>query len=284
MSKLTPQSQTVFKTADVHLLVVEDNFVNQRVTTRILERLGCRVDVTANGQEAIEATANSAFDLVFMDCQMPVMDGYEATRRIRQRETSTGRHLPIIALTANAMHWDREKCLDAGMDDYISKPVDQGLLLELLQKWLPASSKAGLQTEDQNERQTAGATTAPVGVNQEAFNELLALCDVKKTPEVLCDILEAFLQDTQEQLTALHQAVNESDAARLEQVAHTLKSSSSNVAALGMARQCMALQMLGRAGSVKGATNYIQQLESEFTCVRNVFVKECEWWRKTYAT
>ncbi len=283
MSKLTPQSQTIFTTADATILLVEDNVVNQRVATRMLERLGCHVDVTTNGQEAVVATARGTYDLAFMDCQMPVMDGYEATRAIRQRETQTGHHLPIIALTANAMHGDREKCLDAGMDDYVSKPVDQALLLELLQKWLPTLSKSAADTATPNEISTTDTATAATVIDREAFDELLAVCDVDETPEILCDILEAFLQDTQEQLAALRQAASATDADRLEQAAHALKSSSGNVAALGMAKLCMALQMLGRSGIVTGATAYIQQLEHELGSVEDVFVKECARRRRAHA-
>jgi signal transduction histidine kinase/CheY-like chemotaxis protein len=121
------------------VLVVEDNIVNQKVAVRVLEKLGCRVDVAATGREAVNALERLAYDLVFMDCQMPEMDGFAATAAIRQREASTGQHVPIVAMTANAMQGDRERCLTAGMDDYISKPVQFDGLLAILQKWvLPA--------------------------------------------------------------------------------------------------------------------------------------------------
>ena len=118
------------------VLVVEDNVVNQRIALRMLEKLGCRVDVAANGSEALEMTGTLPYDIVFMDCQMPVMDGYEATQRIRQREGQNG-HLPIVAMTANAMEGDRERCLAAGMDDYISKPIAKPTLVQALERHLP---------------------------------------------------------------------------------------------------------------------------------------------------
>jgi CheY-like chemotaxis protein len=119
----------------VKVLVVEDNIVNQRVAMRMLEKHGCRVDVVANGREAVDATACIAYDCIFMDCQMPEMDGFEATTHIRQREMQTGQHVPIIAMTANAMLGDREQCLEAGMDDYVSKPVKSAELMVVLQRW-----------------------------------------------------------------------------------------------------------------------------------------------------
>jgi CheY-like chemotaxis protein len=106
----------------------------------MLEKHGCRVDVVANGQEAVDATAHIAYDCVFMDCQMPEMDGFEATAVIRQREMQTGHHIPIIAMTANAMLSDREQCLEAGMDDYVSKPVKSQDLMVVLQRWTQPSS------------------------------------------------------------------------------------------------------------------------------------------------
>jgi signal transduction histidine kinase/DNA-binding response OmpR family regulator len=119
------------------VLVAEDNVVNQKVAMRLLEKLGCRVDVVANGLEALEALSRLRYDCVFMDCQMPEMDGFEATAAIRARQTQD--HIPIIAMTANAMQGDRQRCLNAGMDDYVSKPVKLDELRTILQQWLPAS-------------------------------------------------------------------------------------------------------------------------------------------------
>jgi signal transduction histidine kinase/CheY-like chemotaxis protein len=117
-----------------HVLVVEDNLVNQKVAVRMLEIIGCRVDVAANGAEALRKAAQSPFDVIFMDCQMPEMDGYKATAAIRRSE-GRSRHTPIIAMTAHAMQGDREKCLRAGMDDYLPKPVRKEAFSEILQKW-----------------------------------------------------------------------------------------------------------------------------------------------------
>jgi CheY-like chemotaxis protein len=124
----------------VRVLVAEDNVINQKVAVRLLEKLGCRIDVAANGQEAVTMLAQFAYDVVLMDCQMPEMDGFAATAAIRQRESSTGRHVPIIAMTANAMQGDREDCLAAGMDDYVSKPVTFETLVAMLRKWAPPQS------------------------------------------------------------------------------------------------------------------------------------------------
>jgi len=119
------------------VLLVEDNAVNLKVATRMLERLGCRVDKAGNGKEAVEMVGLLPYDLVFMDCHMPEMDGYEATREIRRREAGGRRH-SILAMTANALKGDREKCLEAGMDDYISKPIQKEDLIEALLRYAPA--------------------------------------------------------------------------------------------------------------------------------------------------
>jgi signal transduction histidine kinase/CheY-like chemotaxis protein len=124
------------------VLVVEDNVVNQKLLVRLLERHGCQVDVAVNGREAFDASARVAYDCLFMDCQMPEMDGYAATAAIRQREQQTGDHVPIIAITANAMPEDRERCLAAGMDDYVARPVKIDVIVMMLEKWTACTADA----------------------------------------------------------------------------------------------------------------------------------------------
>ena len=134
-AKTTPATKTE-KFKHAHVLVVEDNIVNQKLVTRMLEILDCSVDVAANGLEAVELVKKLTYDLVFMDCQMPEMDGYEATAEIRRYE-DTSKHTPIIAMTAHTMQGDREKCLEAGMDDYVPKPIKKQSVSEMIKKWGP---------------------------------------------------------------------------------------------------------------------------------------------------
>ena len=117
-----------------YVLVVEDNLVNQKMVVRMLEKMGCRVDVAANGLEAVKKATQRTYDLIFMDCQMPAMDGYAATLEIRRQEDDS-RHTPIIAMTAHAMQGDREKCLRAGMDDYVPKPIKKEILSGVFKKY-----------------------------------------------------------------------------------------------------------------------------------------------------
>ena len=140
---------------DIRALVAEDNVVNQKVAALMLEKLGCRVDIAANGLEVLEAVDRLPYDVIFMDCQMPEMDGYEATRAIRKKEdlknseittlNSQQSHTPIIAMTASALRGDRQTCLDAGMDDYLSKPVKSEALIAMLQKWMRSSPEEPYQ-------------------------------------------------------------------------------------------------------------------------------------------
>ncbi len=124
-----------------HILVAEDNPINQMVVQASLTKLGCKVDLVATGTEAYRAAVAGAYDLIFMDCHMPELDGYEATRRIRASEQALGRRTPILALTAGALNEDRERCLAAGMDEHLSKPLTRVALTAALDQWLsPAGS------------------------------------------------------------------------------------------------------------------------------------------------
>jgi CheY-like chemotaxis protein len=135
----TPPTPAAPQAPTARVLLAEDNAVNQKLACKLLEKLGCRVVVAANGREALAMCQARTFDIVFMDCQMPEMDGYEATRRIRREES--GRHTPVIALTANSMPGDREECLRAGMDAHLSKPIRPEELAAALARWLPAPAK-----------------------------------------------------------------------------------------------------------------------------------------------
>jgi two-component system, sensor histidine kinase and response regulator len=132
----------------IRILVAEDNFVNQKVAQAMLKKMGLRADVVANGQEAINALQTIPYDLVLMDCQMPNMDGFEATRCIRQQGSKTlNPYVPIIAMTAATMQGDREKCIQAGMSDFIAKPVQQKELTEMLGRWLAIAMGCNSQSE-----------------------------------------------------------------------------------------------------------------------------------------
>ncbi|WP_089720451.1 response regulator [Candidatus Entotheonella palauensis] len=145
-----PLSATLELAKGLQVLVAEDNQVNQLVAKRMLGKLGCHVDVVVDGQEAVDAVAQGIYQLVFMDRQMPEMDGLAATLAIRAQERQTGGHVPIIAMTADAMEGDRERCLAAGMDDYVSKPVRVEVLMDMIQKWVPEGTPSTSNAMEQD--------------------------------------------------------------------------------------------------------------------------------------
>jgi CheY-like chemotaxis protein len=240
-----------------HLLLAEDNPVNQKVAARMLERLGYRVDVAHNGQEALEALERNSYAAVLMDVQMPGMDGHEATAEIRRREREAaggGPGTPIIAMTANAMQGDREEALAAGMDDYVSKPVKLDELEAVLKRWVsspPESTPTMAHPTDSVDTQSP--------IDRDALENLRELGG----PELLSELVEMFTHDAHTGLTALRKALEWDDADSVRQLAHSLKGSSGNLGAARVSNVCEELQRAGAAGRLEAVASLLEQLETE---------------------
>jgi signal transduction histidine kinase/DNA-binding response OmpR family regulator len=248
---------------DIRLLVAEDNPVNQEVAISMLEMLGCRCDLATNGVEVLAALEHKDYDVILMDCQMPEMDGFEATAEIRRREQATsGRHVTIIAVTANAMEGDREQCLRAGMDDYLSKPFSRVQLMEMLNEWCGGHANAAPPPA------TAEAA-AEVG-NEESYSlDPGALRNIRSLqqpgrPDILGKVIDLFLADCPGVMNRLRLAIESADAEQVRQNAHRLKSGSANLGATRMAELCRELEQLGRSGALDDATTLLARVETEF--------------------
>lgn len=259
------------------LLLAEDNVVNQKVAVLLLEKLGCRVDTVANGYEAVEALRHIPYSLVFMDCQMPEMDGYAATQAIRAHEAATGTHVPIIALTANAMPADRERCLQAGMDDYLSKPLKEQELIKILQQWVlaPPETAALAVAETAASRPTQRVKAkAPATLDAHTLQTLRELC-ADEDPTFFTTVVAAFLQEATQHVANIRTALDTNDAAALEGAAHVLRSSSANIGAGRMSDICADLQTCGRTADIAAAPLLVEQLVAELAQVRQALQHAC---------
>ncbi|MCP5249143.1 MAG: response regulator [Candidatus Accumulibacter sp.] len=248
------------------VLVAEDNPVNQQVAAAMLESLGVDVSFAEDGREAVARVLDEAYDLVLMDCQMPEMDGFEATARIRSRHnrSAPGRHLPIVALTANAVEGDRERCLAAGMDDYLSKPFTREQLLGALRRWLPQAAPASQTTR--RTPPAAASDAAAASPDDEPINPR-ALDAIRHLPGpngalLVGKVIDAYLADAPLRLAQMHAAAAAVDGEALRKAAHAMKSSSANVGADRLAALCKALEAIGRQNTVVGANSLLAEIES----------------------
>lgn len=242
------------------VLVVEDNAINQKVASLLLEKMGCRVDLAGNGREALEASSRITYDCIFMDCQMPEMDGFESTVRIRKRELQTGQRVPIIAMTANAMPSDRQRCLEAGMNDYLSKPIQAEELYAVL-----TSYRKPDRVLNEVKANDDAATQAP------GMQRRLSVLQAEHGCEVVAELIQLFLANTPLLLAAMRDAMTQQNADGLWQAAHTLKGSSSNLGAEAITALCGTLEAGGQAGAIDEADAVIKELEVEFNRVRSTF-------------
>jgi signal transduction histidine kinase/DNA-binding response OmpR family regulator/HPt (histidine-containing phosphotransfer) domain-containing protein len=253
------------------VLLAEDNPVNVEVARAMLESLGLQAQVAQNGLEALEAVRNKTFEAVLMDCQMPVMDGFAATSEIRREEQDAGRPrtLPIIAITANALQGDREACLAAGMDDYLSKPFTQAQLAGVIGRWiaLPLSSSVHHDQAVPTLPPEAREVIQRDVINARALENIRALSQ-QGGDALVRKVIAAYVGDVPQHLRTLHQAVGGQDADTVRRVAHSLKSASANVGAETLARLCKDLEQMGRNASVKGAATLLTDMEEEFQAVR----------------
>ena len=273
------------------VLLAEDNPVNVEVALAMLDSLGLDVVCARNGEEALQAAQAEDFDLILMDCQMPVMDGFAATAEIRRHEQQCGhaRVLPIVAITANALQGDREACLAAGMDDYLSKPFTQQDLGHTIARWITLPRAATVHHSEQQEvaakpmpEQPAPSQQAPqqapgLPLNRQALENIRALSGTDGDA-LLERVILAFTGETPRQLAAMRDAIAGTDAEALRKVAHSLKSGSANVGADGLAQLCKEMEKLGRAGSTEGAAPLLQEMQQAFLAVREslsaILVKE----------
>ena len=259
----------------VRILLAEDNITNQQVAVGILKKLGLSTDAVANGAEAVNALETIPYDMVLMDMQMPEMDGLEATRRIRDpRSAVLNRKIPIIAMTANAMQGDRESCLEAGMNDYISKPIHPQALAETLEKWLPRETAATTeQAHSKSEK------TAPVSAEEPdapVFDKAGMMEHLMDDEDLIYKVIEGYVGDLPKQIEALRGYLEAGDAASTERQAHTIKGASVAVGGEALCALAFEMEKAAKAGDLESVTARLPELDSQFALLKealNNFIK-----------
>jgi two-component system, sensor histidine kinase and response regulator len=243
----------------LRVLLAEDNRVNQLLAVKMLEKRGHSLIVAGNGREAITAFERERFDVILMDIQMPEMDGLEAAAEIRQKERGTGRHVPIVALTAHAMREDRERCLDVGMDAYLAKPFSPGELFETIEKLSPMPVTPKFPSE----------TTAQ---GSKTLDKAGLLARVGADRSVLKEIIDLFLEECPRLLDDLRKSVRAGSAKDLAVAAHTLRGALSAVSAGRAADTARTLELMGQGGDLSGAEPTWDALEAELEALRSALI------------
>jgi CheY-like chemotaxis protein/HPt (histidine-containing phosphotransfer) domain-containing protein len=240
------------------ILVAEDNDVNQVLAARMLEGRGYSPTIVADGRQALDALAHGKFAAVFMDCQMPELNGYEATEELRRRERDG--HTPVIAMTAHAMRGDREKCLASGMDDYLAKPLRPDELDAVLRQWAPRAAVAG---DNGGGEAPGGAPDGPVrgALDGERF---AALRRELGPSGALPRLVAIFERETPAILAGLRSAIDAEEAPSVRDLAHKLKGGCLSITAVPMSELCRDLEESAAAGSLEGAHDRVDAIESAY--------------------
>ena len=250
------------------ILIAEDNLINQTLAVRMLEKLGYLSDVVGNGQDALSAVSTGNYVAILMDCQMPLVDGFDATRNIRQREAASqdsaptdsqpARHIPIIALTANAMHGDRERCIAAGMDDYLTKPLRKEDLKRALERWIPVSTQSPAS-------HTSGYTHSREDIQPETipmiFDVITLLRNIGGDLELMDQLVHLFLDRYPSMLKDIRTTLINKDPRAIEQAAHILKGTAGNLCAPEVVLAAGQLEALGQLGTLRDAPIIYARLE-----------------------
>jgi PAS domain S-box-containing protein len=246
----------------VRILVAEDNIINQQVALGVLGKLGFSAEAVADGREAIQALEMIPYDIVFMDVQMPVMDGFEATRAIRSGKTKVpNRRIPIIAMTAHSMTGDRELCLKAGMDDYISKPIAPQALAEAIKKWLD-------RVQEQPPEVAASKQKTKSVQGQVVFDRPALLARLMGDRDLVKEIIAVFLEDMPRQIQKLRLHIEQGDAGSAGEQAHAIKGAAANVGGLALSAVASELEKSGRAGRLEAAAALLPELERQFALLK----------------
>jgi len=248
-----------------HVLLVEDNESNRIVAQTHLERFGLQVDTAEDGQQALDRLETGHFDLVMMDCQMPVVDGFAATAALRLRETAGGSHLPVVALTANAMQGDRERCLAAGMDDYLAKPFSGDEMFAVLARWLPMERR---REPGPSSTLVPGELSELAGISGPPLDpvvlENIRSLAPEKANDLIGQLIKAYLVAAGRELESLERGLLDEASAVVAAAAHALKSSSFNVGAINLAERCKAIEHLARDGMLPEVQRRAAGLRAEW--------------------
>ena len=289
LTDTSPQPKTIVTRHSIHemrrgnfrILLAEDNIVNQQVAIEILKKMGLRIDPVANGEEAVKALESFPYDLVLMDVQMPVMDGVQATRLIRGPESAVLRHdIPIIAMTAHAMQGDRERFLDAGMNDYVSKPVSPQILADVLGRWLPKEPQA--RAEHPSLLGAAAASGHPAAPSARAaeepeapvFDRPALMNRLGHDAGLMRMVLDTFLDDIPRQIALLRDFLASGDARGAERQAHTIKGASANIGAERLRALAFEMEKTAKAGNLEGVLAGLDELDEQFGRLRETLQKE----------
>ena len=255
--------------AATRILLVEDNPVNQEVAAGLLQEFGLSYEISANGMEALAAlqiaTQQYPFSLVLMDCFMPDMDGYDATKNIRRGVAGECvRKIPIIAMTANAMKGDEEKCREAGMDDYITKPVDPEVLLNTLKRWLLSDTDASLNAEEGKQREQTKHLATAVKDNSQIWDYAAVLRRVNNKPERIDKLIDLFMANMPERMALLEQSLIDQDLEQAQYAAHAMKGVSGNLGALALAACVGKLEAHAIAGDLTAAETLASEVKNAY--------------------